>query len=355
MSLGVYTVPGLPGIVGPHNVPIWTIEFANPTLDIPGSFPLIDLTLDDPTPITVSAGTNDLMTWFAPPEIVDQLQISTSRWDHVLRLCHPNGESYPITREQKEGYIDADPNGTGTFHHYYLFKANSAARPDLPWYVEDLSTDPVQRIGPTGSNLRPTNYELTVWYHLPAPTGLTGSLSVGHRQVEVVWSKTGASLEGAFVVERQLTDSNGPTAWIPVRTLPFAADASFGDGVFFLEADGLYHFRDHIPDPTVGKVRAYRVRYQYGTPADYSEWSNVVTIAGWADTDGDGMPDAWEIAHFGSLDQDENGNKDGDTITNQGGQVVPYTNLAEFLGHTNPNALPAGAAGSTLIVYTPLQ
>ncbi len=50
-----------------------------------------------------------------------------------------------------------------------------------------------------------------------------------------------------------------------------------------------------------------------------------------ADTDGDGLPDAWELVNFGSLAQGATGDPDGD-----GG-----TNLQEYLAGTNPND-PAG-------------
>lgn len=44
------------------------------------------------------------------------------------------------------------------------------------------------------------------------------------------------------------------------------------------------------------------------------------------DSDGDGLADAWEMAHFGNLNQDGNGDADGDGISN----------LREFRAGTNP-------------------
>jgi hypothetical protein len=45
------------------------------------------------------------------------------------------------------------------------------------------------------------------------------------------------------------------------------------------------------------------------------------------DTDGDGLLDAWEMAHFGNLSQTAAGNPDGDD----------FTNLQEFANQTNPD------------------
>jgi hypothetical protein len=54
------------------------------------------------------------------------------------------------------------------------------------------------------------------------------------------------------------------------------------------------------------------------------------------DSDGDGLPDAWEMAHFGNLAQTATGNPDGDAANN----------LAEFNGGTDPMD-PASFPGST--------
>lgn len=55
------------------------------------------------------------------------------------------------------------------------------------------------------------------------------------------------------------------------------------------------------------------------------------------DTDGDGLPDAWELDHFGSLDQTADGDFDQDG----------YSNLAEYLAVTDPvsaASIPASPA-----------
>lgn len=350
-----FLVPGIPPVapIAAYTFDVFSVTLTNPTPDVPGFFPLVDLASDDPTPVAVKAGWNDLSMWFPAPE-PQELQISSSRWDHVLRLCHPNGESFPIIREARLGAVSVGPGLTVYLQPYYVFSARSMARPGLPWYIEDLSTDPgtdtTHRKGPTEPNLGPTNDELIPWYHLPKPQGLTGVLSVGRRQVELVWAPAGASIDGSFKVERQLGSG---AVWETIE-----ANLSYLDYLAQVQSnDGLLHFADPIADGVVevDLIRYYRVSYQFGEDGSTSTASNVATIAGWDDTDNDGLPDAWELQHFGSLVWGGNDNRDEDTILDALGNPIAYTNLQEFLNHTNPNALPAGAPGSTLVVYTPLQ
>ena len=60
------------------------------------------------------------------------------------------------------------------------------------------------------------------------------------------------------------------------------------------------------------------------------------------DTDNDGLPDPWEMAHFGNLNQNGSGDFDGDGLTN----------LQEYQMGTNPrNPFSNGQ----LHVFTPLK
>ena len=59
----------------------------------------------------------------------------------------------------------------------------------------------------------------------------------------------------------------------------------------------------------------------------YSVKSSVEISGGAADTDGDGLPDWWEMQQFGSLDQAGAGDLDGDG----------FTNFAEYANGSDPN------------------
>jgi hypothetical protein len=64
------------------------------------------------------------------------------------------------------------------------------------------------------------------------------------------------------------------------------------------------------------------------------------------DTDGDGLPDAWELQYFGNLNQGPNDNPDGDALNN----------LQEYLQGRNPTlgTVEDNGSGVNLRIYTPL-
>lgn len=59
------------------------------------------------------------------------------------------------------------------------------------------------------------------------------------------------------------------------------------------------------------------------------------------DTDGDGLPDAWELLHFGSLALSASGDADGDGVSN----------LAEFIAGSDP--LGQNNSAVSLILFSP--
>ena len=68
-----------------------------------------------------------------------------------------------------------------------------------------------------------------------------------------------------------------------------------------------------------------QVRDSQGTPATDTQALSIVVGAG-VDTDGDGLPDPWEILHFGDLDEGAYGDGDDDG----------WYNITEFLRGQNP-------------------
>jgi len=85
-----------------------------------------------------------------------------------------------------------------------------------------------------------------------------------------------------------------------------------------------------IPDDLLEGLETFRVEIlpgETGVPL-LQPWVQVVRIIDAEDTDNDGLPDDWEITHFGNItSQNSSGDPDGDD----------NDNLTEFLDGTNPN------------------
>ncbi len=110
----------------------------------------------------------------------------------------------------------------------------------------------------------------------------------------------------SFVVQANDPDGSVPT--ISAKGLP--AGASFTDG-----DDGTAIF-DWTPD--TGQAGEYSVRFVAtdGELTDETAISLDIAPAQGADSDGDGLPDAWEMEHFKTLDIRPGGDRDGDGVSN---------------------------------------
>jgi hypothetical protein len=125
------------------------------------------------------------------------------------------------------------------------------------------------------------------------------------------------ALEGqqvSFVVEA--TDPDGTIPTLTASSLP--ALASFtdqGDG------SGVFDWT-----PAVGQAGHYEITFRASDGVLEDSQRVALTIYSIDDTDGDGMSDAWEMEHFGTLDRDGTGDFDGDGVSD----------LDEFLNGTDP-------------------
>ena len=118
----------------------------------------------------------------------------------------------------------------------------------------------------------------------------------------------------SFIVEA--TDADGTIPSLDARPLP--ALASFtdqGDGT------GIFDW-----SPAEGQAGQYGITFIASNGVLEDSQRVVITVNPVDDTDGDGMLDAWEMEHFGTLDRDGTGDFDGDSISD----------LDEFLDGTDP-------------------
>ena len=270
--------------IGPWSIAMYSLTLRNPLPYDTGSFTLLDLDTGDTT--AVQPGINDKKNWFTAAQQED-LQISSSRWDHILRLCHPDGRSYPVQRNRIAGSLSAavDENeGVETIYQqsYYYFEAHSAALAEMPWYLEDVSTGEV--LAPTGGAHSPTRDEQIMWIYVEPPSGLIAARNAT-AGIDLAWSPNGNSSDGGFIVQRR--ESSGGQ-WRQVAMLP-------GDG----SGGNMLTYYDTAVIP--GKLYRYRVRAFFGfsvsapTPEVQciSAWGNDSVLA--EDSDHDGVSNGAEL------------------------------------------------------------
>ncbi len=141
-----------------------------------------------------------------------------------------------------------------------------------------------------------------------------------------------AGVEGqqlGFLVEA--SDPNGTVPKLTAEALPAGAtltDSGNGSAVF-----------DWTPNS--GQAGTYTITFKASDGVLSSTRRAVVSIHSLGDSDGDGLPDSWEMAHFGTLDRDGTGDFDGDGISD----------LDEFLNGTDPER--ADHAPSVPLIISP--
>ncbi len=122
-----------------------------------------------------------------------------------------------------------------------------------------------------------------------------------------------------FVVEA--SDANGDRPVLGAEALPVGSVyTDNGDGTAFFNWT-----------PAIGQAGRYTITFTASDGVLSSSRSAVILVNSGTDTDGDGMDDAWELEHFGTLDRDGSGDLDGDGISD----------LDEYLAGSDPNNGPS--------------
>jgi beta-lactam-binding protein with PASTA domain len=145
-----------------------------------------------------------------------------------------------------------------------------------------------------------------------------------------------ADVAGVFIVQLVVDDGSEEslpqlvviTAEIRGVTVPDVVGLSLTEARKLLIDAGLKQIRiNSLPNPNIPKNQVVEQQPAAQSPVqDGSAVSLVISLSPQEDDDQDGLPDAWEYAKFGNLDQRDNQDSDGDG----------YTNHQEYLVGTDP-------------------
>ncbi len=127
----------------------------------------------------------------------------------------------------------------------------------------------------------------------------------------------------------QASDPNGTVPGLSAAPLPVGAkftDQKNGSGVFDWKT-------------AVGQAGRYEITFTATDGKLSATRRAAITVRSADDTDGDGLSDAWELAHFGTLGRDGSGDFDLDGVSDKD----------EFLAGTNP--AEAGAPAVPVIAF----
>jgi hypothetical protein len=124
----------------------------------------------------------------------------------------------------------------------------------------------------------------------------------------------------ALSIDATATDEDGTTPALSAAPLPVGAtftDGGGGTGTF-------------LWTPAIGQAGTYEVTFTASDGSLTATRRPKITVRHWWDADGDGMADAWELEHFGTLARDGAGDYDHDGVSD----------LAEYLAGTDPASRP---------------
>lgn len=156
-------------------------------------------------------------------------------------------------------------------------------------------------------------YFLNIFDYHGAPTSSeTYSLNIGNvadvpQQPVIQFVSDRTTHEGGqvgFLVKA--SDLDSPKLLLSAEALPVGA--SFKDQG---NTTGIFSWH-----PILGQAGNYAVTFRVSDGKLQNSLSVSIKVNPQSDTDGDGLPDAWELEKFGNLDQNAEGNPDGDALTN---------------------------------------
>ena len=237
-------------------------------------FTIVDTTTRETSYFPANTASADLSAWY-PPAMPLSVNISVTRWQDQLELHQANGETFPLTRGNLQGVWSPDPQNNSWFTTYAYFDAQTSARPGLDWWIYDVTT---------GQASSPNQTDLSAW----------------------LGSNTDSDGDGLPDWYEFILGTN-PHAW----------------------SHGGRRDSGRLESP----LRSESSRSQRRRQNCHSGgWTNLQYYqAGLnpnvADSDGNGLPDWWELQNFGHIGVDPKADPDADGLTN----------LQEFQAGTNPN------------------
>lgn len=290
----------------------YTLPYTHVDYDLPVGWDSAVLVIYDDTAsipldiIPLHGGMTDDTTWLPPPQPV-YLNISESRWGHDLALRHVDGREYPIYPGQTQGNTSWVP-GNANFawsNSYYYFDANTQATPGMAWYIVDKTTGETAGYG---------EIDLINWITLSAPEIWYFVESQGDMIDVVILSQ--ASQTSALELERSINGGRWEKIYSTDVETQYPGD--------------VWHHQYEAPLST--SVHRVRARTTFG--GRYSPYSAIASNTFYAfDSDGDGVPDVWEIA--AGLDPNRN-----DSLFRKNGRSA--TALQMFQNGVAPQTIVAG-------------
>ncbi len=134
----------------------------------------------------------------------------------------------------------------------------------------------------------------------------------------------------------------------PDGTLPALSAAPLPAGAGFTDlGDGTGAF---TWTPSAGQAGTYAVTFTASDGGLTDTLRVVITVNPSDDTDGDGLPDEWEMTHFGTLDRDGSGDFDGDGLSDLMEYQLGQDPGRENYGPSAPVVLTPGEGGEAALL-----